>query len=123
MYIVYNKILPFSKKFYAINILGVLFAKGPCDAVLLNHERIHTAQIREWAYLPFYLLYVIEWAWRYARCRNWMSAYRSITFEREAYANQSNLDYLKTRRHYNNFRQPVQCSQQIVGEDCIFAKE
>ena len=30
-------------------------------------------------------------------------AYKNISFEREAYQNQSNLDYLSNRKHYSWF--------------------
>jgi hypothetical protein len=100
MHIIYNKTIPFGKSFYAINLFGILFAKGPCDAVTINHESIHTAQIREWAFVPFYLIYIIEWLWRWIQYRDWITAYYNISFEREAYANQTDLSYLKKRRHY-----------------------
>lgn len=47
MKIIYNKVIPFGKDFYAINLFGILFAKGPCDEVTLNHESIHTAQMKD----------------------------------------------------------------------------
>ena len=63
----------------------------------LNHESIHTAQMRELLYLGFYLAYVIEWCVRLLMCGN---AYRNISFEREAYSNESDLEYLKKRKHF-----------------------
>lgn len=30
-------------------------------------------------------------------------AYKNISFEREAYQNQNDLDYLSSRKHYNQF--------------------
>jgi hypothetical protein len=58
------------------------------DDVLLNHERIHLRQQLEMLILPFYIWYLI------ALRRN---GYMGISFEKEAYANETNLDYLKTR--------------------------
>ena len=101
MKIIRNKIIPFGKKFYAINLFGILFAKGPCDRVTLNHERIHTAQMKELAFIGFYILYLIEWVIRLIQYRNYFKAYSNISFEREAYANDRNLNYLSTRRHYS----------------------
>ncbi|MDE7180492.1 MAG: hypothetical protein K2N88_04785 [Muribaculaceae bacterium] len=98
MKIIYNKILPFGKRYYAINLFGVLFAKGPCDEQLLNHERIHTRQMIELGFVFFYLLYISEWLIRLLICRNYFEAYRNISFEREAYANESNKDYLHNRK-------------------------
>lgn len=100
MKIIYNKILPFGKRFYAINLFGVLFAKGPCDKVMLNHERIHTAQMKELGYIFFYIWYVLEWLVRLFQYRDSYKAYRNIRFEREAYENERDLNYLKRRRRF-----------------------
>jgi len=101
MKIIFNKIIPFGKRFYAINLFGVLFAKGPCDSITVNHESIHSAQIKELLFLPFYILYLLEWLFRFIRVRNSFEAYRNISFEREAYANQNNLKYLENRTRFS----------------------
>lgn len=54
--------------------------------------------MKEMLYIPFYLQYVIEWLIKLF-CKG--NAYRNISFEREAYDNQYNLDYTKTRKHYS----------------------
>lgn len=98
MKIIYNNILPFPG-FKAINLFGVLFVRKGCTMLDtdLNHEAIHTAQIREMLYVFFYLWYVIEWGIRLFKNGN---AYRNISFEQEAYGNQSYLIYLKERRTF-----------------------
>jgi len=98
MKIVRTNILPF-RGFAAINLLGVLFVHRGVylSEELINHERIHTAQQREMLFVFFYLFYLIEWLVRLPMRGN---AYLNISFEREAYANQRNLDYLDERRHY-----------------------
>lgn len=90
--------MPF-KGFTAINLLGMLFVHPGVylSDELMNHERIHTAQQREMLFVFFYLAYFIEWMMRLPMRGN---AYRNISFEREAYANQRDLDYLKHRRLY-----------------------
>lgn len=100
MKVIYNKIIPFGRKFHAINLFGVLFAKGPCNRIVINHESIHTAQIRELWYIPFYILYLLEWLVRLALCRNSFKSYMNISYEREAYANEADLDYLGKRRRF-----------------------
>lgn len=99
MRVVYNNIIPV-QGFKAINILGVLFVrKGETLSEQdMNHEQIHTAQIKELLYLFFYILYLIEFLFR---CFMPGNAYRNISFEREAYANQHNGHYLETRRKFN----------------------
>ena len=95
--------MPF-KGFTAINLLGVLFVHPGeyLSRELMNHERIHSAQQREMLFVFFYIAYFVEWLLRLPMRGN---AYRNISFEREAYANQRNLDYLDSRplyawRHY-----------------------
>lgn len=105
MKIIRNNIIPFPG-FAAINICGLLFVRK--NAVItprvLNHERIHTAQMREWLYLPFYILYVLEWLFRLLQYRSAHTAYRNISFEREAYHNQDRKYYIDIRKHYATFK-------------------
>ncbi|MCD8134819.1 MAG: hypothetical protein LUH01_02220 [Parabacteroides gordonii] len=101
MKIVYNKLIPF-KGFSAINILGIVFARKEFKELsqkTINHETIHTAQMKEMAYIFFYIWYLVEWLvklFRYGR----KGAYRNISFEREAYTNQYDYDYLSKRECY-----------------------
>ena len=63
-----------------------------------NHESIHWKQQLEMLIIPFYLWYLLEWVIKlfiYGK-----GAYRNLSFEREAYDNDDNLDYLKTRKKY-----------------------
>jgi hypothetical protein len=70
------------------------------DKRILNHERIHIRQQVELLVLPFYMLYLIEFGIGLIKYKNRMKAYMNISFEREAYKNDSNLDYLKDRRFW-----------------------
>ena len=65
--------------------------------ILINHERIHLLQQAELLIIPFYLWYVMEYLMRLAVYRNKKEAYHNISFEREAYSNEKNLNYLKNR--------------------------
>lgn len=99
MKIIYNKLIPF-RGFLAINLFGVLFVRGSwrdVNARLLYHEKIHTAQMRELGYIFFYILYLLEWLYRLAKEGN---AYMNISFEREAYENENNFEYLQTRKKW-----------------------
>ena len=91
---------------WCVNVFGWLVTREPerLDAALVNHERIHTAQMRELLWLPFYVVYLLEWLWNMVRLRNWFKAYRAISFEREAYAHGHDLSYLKRRRRYAMWR-------------------
>lgn len=59
---------------------------------LINHERIHLRQQLEMLVIPFYVWYLIEYFSR---------GYFQVSFEREAYANDNNLNYLKSRKFFN----------------------
>jgi len=69
--------------------------------VLLNHERIHLRQQAELLILPFYIWYVTEYLIRLSMYRSRKQAYRNISFEREAYANESNAGYIIHRPFWN----------------------
>lgn len=105
MKVIYNRLIPF-RGFKCINIFGILFVRKGCimTPTDFNHESIHTAQMKELLYLPFYLLYVLEWLYRLIQLRDSRKAYRAISHEREAYANQGNPDYLTERKPYNQFK-------------------
>lgn len=102
MKVIRNRLIPF-KGFTAINLFGVIFVRnsGMPDDELLNHEAIHTAQQRELGYILFYIIYFFEWLWRLFKPGN---AYRQLSFEKEAYENQSNLTYLGSRIRFAQWR-------------------
>lgn len=89
-------------KKYVVNLFGTIWTRDikSVNKRLLNHELIHTAQQKELLWIPFYIIYLIEWLYRLIQHHHWDTAYRAISFEREAYANDSNPNYLKTRRPY-----------------------
>lgn len=102
MKVIYNNFIPFSG-FKAINLFGVLFVRGnrKINEVTINHEEIHTSQMKELLYLGFYLIYFLEWLIRLFFPGN---AYRKISFEREAYLHQEDLGYLGKRKHFSQWR-------------------
>jgi hypothetical protein len=56
---------------------------------LINHEKIHLRQQIEMLLLPFYIWYLIAF---------YRKGYWDVSFEKEAYANENDLTYLKKRR-------------------------
>ncbi|QLG45888.1 hypothetical protein [Costertonia aggregata] len=68
------------------------------DTVLINHEKIHLKQQRELLILPFYVLYMLEWVVKTLFYMDSYKGYQNISFEREAYFNENNLDYIDNRR-------------------------
>ncbi len=100
MKVIYNNIIPF-RGFAAINLFGFIFARKECEPLskqTLNHEAIHTAQMRELLYIGFYIWYVVEWLVKL--CIYGKQAYRNISFEREAYQYAGYEGYLSIRRPY-----------------------
>lgn len=70
-------------------------------ARIINHETIHIKQQQELLVLPFYLIYVLEWLIKIPLYGfSPTKAYRNISFEREAYDNETNLSYLSRRRMF-----------------------
>lgn len=103
MKIVYNKYIPFTDH-SAINLFGVVFAKSiykPLSIKNIRHEAIHTKQMKELLFIPFYLWYVIEWLIRTIQYNSVLRGYYNISFEREAYANHGNTEYLKDRKLFS----------------------
>lgn len=98
--IVKCKLMP---KGICMNLFGTFWVRDPgwIDKYVINHERIHTAQERELLFIPFYIIYVIEWLLRLIQYRNSKEAYYNISFEREAYAHGKYLNYLKNRKLYS----------------------
>ena len=74
------------------------------DPVIMNHERIHHCQQVELLILPFYVLYLLNYFFNRLRYSTHDQAYRNIIFEREAYSNESDFDYLKKRKWLSSFQ-------------------
>ena len=66
----------------------------------LFHEMIHIAQWKDLFFIFYPFWYIIEWLLRLIQFRNFNDAYRMISFEREAYANEKNNDYLNQRTRF-----------------------
>ncbi|MES2486911.1 MAG: hypothetical protein V4581_13325 [Bacteroidota bacterium] len=89
------------KGYTAIALFPFVFIRNKklmLHPTLLNHERIHLRQQAELLIIPFYLWYVTEYFIRLIIYKNKRQAYRNISFEREAYTNENNLNYLNKRK-------------------------
>lgn len=125
MKVVYNRLIPF-KGFYAITVLWYIFVRKEYESKdgstmykrMVRHESIHEAQILDFTpscfnyyvrmilgALPFYLTYFFEWLVRLPI--NKADAYRNISFEKEAYDNQYDAEYLPTRKRFAQWRKPL----------------
>lgn len=70
------------------------------DKIIINHEKIHLRQQLEMLILPFYIIYLLNYSVNLLYYRKHDLAYRNISFEREAYSHDSNLDYLSKRKFW-----------------------
>lgn len=71
------------------------------DKALLNHEKIHLRQQAELLVIPFYILYLTHYLFNLIRYRNHHRAYREIAFEKEAYHQEQDPDYLSGRQAFS----------------------
>jgi hypothetical protein len=70
------------------------------DTVVINHETIHFRQQQELLILPFYIIYFLHYLFNLLKYRNHHKAYFYICFEQEAYAHDTDFNYLKSRKPY-----------------------
>lgn len=92
------------KGYIGISLFPFIFVKHAAiktDKRFVNHEKIHLRQQLEMLVFPFFIWYLIEFLIRYIRYGQWSVAYRAISFEREAYAQDACMDYLEKRRFWN----------------------
>lgn len=103
MKIIYNNIIP-PEGYKALCLWPFVFVRRNSNSSFSDtkkrHEHIHGEQEKELLLIFFLLWYGIEWIARFLQYRDRLEAYYNISFEREAYANQFNSEYLKTRRHF-----------------------
>jgi len=110
---------PWLGKYAGITLIPYVFIylknKTPKQIeILKNHELIHAAQVNDEIEKRGAILGWIMWYWSYIACwlkgilggyfsKKGMSsrqAYMAIPAEKEAYENEMNLDYLKTRKPF-----------------------
>ena len=76
------------------------YYKDQVNVVFLNHEKIHLRQQIEMLILPFFIWYILEFFIRFIQYKNRDLAYRNISFEREAYNKETDLNYLRNRSFF-----------------------
>lgn len=79
----------------------LLISRDKClpDPVFMHHERIHAAQQKELLLIIFYLWYVGEYL-IHRTTRSHQEAYRRISFEREAYSHEGDINYIEKRKPF-----------------------
>lgn len=121
MIVIKNKFIPFGV-YTTMNLFGIIITKTKLNDKIINHERIHTMQMLEVAIVvaciisalivfadisawwlliscpTYYIWYVIEYMWIRIMHDKQVCAYKDVSFEEEAHANDDNLDYIKNRK-------------------------
>jgi hypothetical protein len=99
MVVVSKNAIKFFEKILGMGIRAIAFypfifvnPDTTIDKVLINHEKIHLKQHKELLIIPFYIWYLIELK---------RKGYMDISFEKEAYANETNMTYLNKRKIFN----------------------
>lgn len=92
------------KGFEGLSFFPFLFVKDKKlldSKVFINHEKIHLKQQLEMLLLIFYVWYLLEFVVRWIKCGSRYRAYREISFEKEAYQNEMDLNYLTRRKLFS----------------------
>lgn len=90
----------FNDNFNAIALYPFIIIKKEAlrhDQKLIRHEQIHLRQQVELLVIFFYLWYLIEFLGRILMSQSFEKAYRAISFEQEAYSNETDVSYLNKR--------------------------
>jgi beta-lactamase regulating signal transducer with metallopeptidase domain len=91
------------KGFVGLTLYPFIFLKQEHlkeDTHLINHEKIHLKQQLELFIIFFYVFYFLEWCIKLFKYKNKHLAYKNLSFEREAYQNEHNLNYLQNRKSW-----------------------
>ena len=94
----------FAKNFRGLAIYPFIFLRDKAlkeNLKVINHERIHLRQQIEMLWVMFFLWYGIEFLIRWIQFKNPLVAYFNISFEKEAYTNEVDMDYLKNRKFWS----------------------
>lgn len=103
MFVIVTKYL-IPKGFAGLALFPFIFLKEKKhvhNVVMIQHEKIHIRQQIELLIVPFYVWYFVEFLFRYLQHKNKELAYRNISFEREAYQNESKIGFLEHRSFWN----------------------
>lgn len=93
-----SKIVPIDV--YAFSFAFWVVCRGEMSEKTKNHETIHYRQQLELLFIFQWVLYGLFHVINLFRYKDGAIAYYENPFEREAYDNDQDLDYLKTRKHY-----------------------
>lgn len=79
----------------------IIFWRGNYTEVDLRHEKIHLKQQLELLIIFFYIVYGIEYLIKGIKYRDFNKGYENISFEKEAYTNESDEYYISKRKFFS----------------------
>jgi len=82
---------------WALSFGPFVFCRGRLSDTTKTHETIHYHQQLETLFVLQWTLYILFWLYGLLKYRNGKKAYYENPFEREAYANQEDTEYLSKR--------------------------
>lgn len=85
----------------ALSFGPFVFFRGQASETRLRHETIHYHQQLELLFIFQWLLYLLFWLWGVLKYRDGKKAYYENPFEREAYDNEKDVEYLTDRPMYS----------------------
>jgi hypothetical protein len=88
-------------KIRGIALYPFIIVNDKTNNILLNHESIHIAQQKELYIFKFYYLYIKQYLQNLKIYKDHWIAYYNIKFEKEAFYNEDDFTYLKTREKYS----------------------
>lgn len=84
----------------AITLGFIVLSRNEMSVATKRHETIHFQQFLELFFIGFVVLYFYYWLKNLASGMDGESSYFSIPFEREAYDNDWDQDYLRDRKRF-----------------------
>ena len=119
MKVIVNKYIPFHG-FISMMLYGIMFWRKEYEYkmndkeyfdIVYNHESIHEAQMKDFCkFIPiggtiFYIVYLLEWLFKVLFVYPFSyKTYSNISFEIEANNNENNMNYLKTRKKFAQWK-------------------
>ena len=88
----------------AIAIFPFVFSRGKISDISKNHETIHFQQQLETFVLGFYIIYLWDYVVALLKGVKPKEAYYLLRAEKEAYINETFLDYLNVRKRWKWLR-------------------
>ena len=92
----------FGEDLVALTLFPWIFTKyEKINENIVNHEKIHIEQYKETLIIGFPIIMIINYILNLIYYFDLNIAYKNTLFEKEAYENMNNYQYLKYRRRYS----------------------